>query len=91
MKAVSLFSKYPPRRGTRGCCIHSRATRLLQTRPTWRNRYEGRCEQLSMKGTPERQPAIYHTFNVEDVIELGHSLRSIKRMVDRALSDRSHI
>ena len=42
-----------------------------------------------MKGTPERQAAIYHTFNVEDLIEAGHPLRPIKRMVDRALSDMS--
>lgn len=38
-----------------------------------------------MKGNPERQPAIYHTFNVEDLIEPGHPLRAIKRMVDSAL------
>ena len=42
-----------------------------------------------MKGTPERQAAIYHTFNVEDLIGAGHPLRPIKRMVDRALSDMS--
>jgi transposase len=42
-----------------------------------------------MKGTPERQQAIYHTFNVEDLIEAGHPLRPIKRMVDRALADMS--
>lgn len=42
-----------------------------------------------MKGIPERQAAIYHTFNVEDLIEAGHPLRPIKRMVDRALSDMS--
>ena len=42
-----------------------------------------------MKGIPERQPAMYHTFNVEDLIEPGHPLRPIKRMVDRALSDMS--
>jgi hypothetical protein len=41
---------------------------------------------LGMKGTPERQSAIYHTFNVEDLIEPGHPLRPIKRMVDRALA-----
>jgi transposase len=40
-----------------------------------------------MKGTPERQAAVYHTFNVEDLIEAGHPLRAIKRMVDRALAD----
>lgn len=40
-----------------------------------------------MKGTPERQAAVYHTFNVEDLIEAGHPLRALKRMVDRALSD----
>ncbi len=40
-----------------------------------------------MKGTPERQAAIYHTFNVEDLIEAGHPLRPIKRMVGRALAD----
>ena len=44
---------------------------------------------MGMKGTPERQAAIYHTFNVEDLIEAGHPLRPIKRMVDRALSDMS--
>lgn len=42
-----------------------------------------------MKGTPERQAAIYHTFNVEDLIEAGHPLRPIKRMVDRALAGMS--
>jgi transposase len=42
-----------------------------------------------MKGTPERQAAVYHTFNVEDLIEAGHPLRAIKRMVDRALADMS--
>ena len=44
---------------------------------------------MGMKGTPERQAAIYHTFNVEDLIEAGHPLRPIKRMVDRALADMS--
>lgn len=44
---------------------------------------------MGMKGIPERQAAIYHTFNVEDLIEAGHPLRPIKRMVDRALSDMS--
>ena len=44
---------------------------------------------MGMKGTPERQSAVYHTFNVEDLIEAGHPLRAIKRMVDRALSDMS--
>lgn len=44
---------------------------------------------MGMKGTPERQAAIYHTFNVEDLIEPGHPLRPIKRMVDRALADMS--
>ena len=44
---------------------------------------------MGMKGTPERQAAIDHTFNVEDLIEAGHPLRPIKRMVDRALSDMS--
>ncbi len=39
-----------------------------------------------MKGTPQRQAAIYHTFNVEDLIEAGHPLRPIKRMVDTALA-----
>lgn len=42
-----------------------------------------------MKGTPERQAAIYHTFNVEDMIEPGHPLRPIKRMVDTALAGMS--
>ena len=44
---------------------------------------------MGMKGTPERQSAIYHTFNVEDLIESGHPLRPIKRMVDRALAEMS--
>lgn len=44
---------------------------------------------MGMKGTPERQAAVYHTFNVEDLIEPGHPLRPIKRMVDRALADMS--
>ncbi|MCL4211963.1 MAG: IS5 family transposase [Phycisphaeraceae bacterium] len=42
-----------------------------------------------MRGTPERQVPIFHTFNVEDLIEPDHPLRAIKRMVDRALSDMS--
>ncbi len=42
-----------------------------------------------MKGTPERQSAIDHSFNVEELIEPGHPLRAIKRMVDRALADMS--
>lgn len=42
-----------------------------------------------MRGTPDRQDAIYHTFNVEDLIEAGHPLRPIKRMVDRALAEMS--
>ncbi|GMV25996.1 MAG: hypothetical protein AMXMBFR58_20270 [Phycisphaerae bacterium] len=42
-----------------------------------------------MKGTPERQAAVYHTFNVEDLIEAGHPLRPIKRMVDLALAEMS--
>lgn len=42
-----------------------------------------------MKGKPERQAAVYHTFNAEDLIEPGHPLRAIKRMVDRALADMS--
>ena len=42
-----------------------------------------------MKGTPERQAAVYHTFDVEDLIEAGHPLRAIKRMVDRALAEMS--
>lgn len=42
-----------------------------------------------MKGTPDRQAAVYHTFNVEDLIEPDHPLRPIKRMVDRALSGMS--
>lgn len=44
---------------------------------------------MMMKGTPDRQPAVYHTFNVEDLIEAEHPLRPIKRMVDRALADMS--
>lgn len=46
-----------------------------------------RCEQWDMRGNPESQAAIYHTFNVEDLIEPGHPLRPIERMVDRALAD----
>lgn len=42
-----------------------------------------------MKGTPDRQAVVYHTFHVEDLIEAGHPLRPIKRMVDRALADLS--
>jgi transposase len=42
-----------------------------------------------MKGTPQRQAVVYHTFNFEDLIEPGHPLRAIKRMVDRALADLS--
>jgi transposase len=42
-----------------------------------------------MRGTPDRQDAIYHTFNVEDLIEPEHPLRPIKRMVDSALAGMS--
>jgi len=42
-----------------------------------------------MRGTPDRQDAIYHTFNVEDLIEAEHPLRPIKRMVDKALGEMS--
>ncbi|MBS0189460.1 MAG: hypothetical protein JSS51_15460 [Planctomycetes bacterium] len=37
-----------------------------------------------MTGTPDRQAAVYHTFNVEDLIEPGRPLRAIKRMVEWA-------
>lgn len=36
-----------------------------------------------MKGTPDRQDTICHTFNGEDLIEAGHPLQPIKRMVDK--------
>lgn len=42
-----------------------------------------------MRGTPDRQDAIYHTFNVEDLIGADHPLRPIKRMVDAALGSMS--
>ncbi len=42
-----------------------------------------------MKGAPDRQAAVYHTFNVEDLIEAEHPLRAMKRMVDRALAEMS--
>ena len=42
-----------------------------------------------MRGTPDRQDAIYHTFNVEDLIGADHPLRPIKRMVDAALASMS--
>jgi transposase len=61
----------------------------LKSRPAGRNRRGRRREQVGMKGTAERQSAIYHTFNVEDLIEVGHPLRAIKWMVDRALADLS--
>jgi transposase len=38
-----------------------------------------------MRSTPNRQTPIYHTFNVEDLIEAEHPLRPIKRMVDETL------
>ena len=44
-----------------------------------------------MKGTPDRQAAVYHTFDVEDLIEAGHPLRAIKRMVDRALAENPYL
>jgi hypothetical protein len=28
-----------------------------------------------MKGTPDLQAVVYHTFNIKDLIETGHSLR----------------
>jgi transposase len=43
-----------------------------------------------MKGTPNRQAVVYHTFSVEDLIEQGHPLRTIKRMVDAALASMAH-
>jgi transposase len=43
-----------------------------------------------MKGTPNRQAVVYHTFSVEDLIEQGHPLRAIKRMVDAALASMAH-
>lgn len=42
-----------------------------------------------MRGTPDRQAAVYHTFHVEDLIEPDHPLRGIKRMVDAALAGMS--
>jgi transposase len=42
-----------------------------------------------MRGTPQRQDAVYHTFHVEDLIEADHPLRAIKRMVDKALASMS--
>lgn len=45
--------------------------------------------QHGMRGTPDSQAAIYHTFNVEDMIQTDHPLRAIKRMVDAALSSMS--
>lgn len=39
-----------------------------------------------MKGTPDRQAAVYHTFDVEDLIEASPPLRPIKRMMDAALA-----
>lgn len=42
-----------------------------------------------MKGTLQRQSANFHTYDVENLIEAGHPLRAIKRMVDRALADMS--
>lgn len=46
---------------------------------------------VCMRGTPERQVPIFHTFNVEDLIEPDHPLRAIKRMVDRALFDMGRV
>lgn len=46
---------------------------------------------VCMRGTPERQTPIFHTFNVEDLIEPDHPLRAIKRMVDRALANMSRV
>lgn len=45
------------------------------------------CEDDRMKGTLGRQAAIYHKFNVEDMIEAEHPLRPIRRMVDAALAE----
>ena len=44
---------------------------------------------MGMKGTPRRRAAIYHTFDLEDLIETGHPLRPSKRMVDRAFATMS--
>lgn len=39
-----------------------------------------------MRGTPDRQPPVFHVFDVESLIGPDHPLRPIKRMVDAALS-----
>jgi hypothetical protein len=38
-----------------------------------------------MRGRPENNGSLWYSINVEDLIEPGHPLRAMKRMVDEAL------
>ena len=38
-----------------------------------------------MRGRPENNGNLWYSITVEDLIEPGHPLRAIKRMVDEAL------
>ena len=39
-----------------------------------------------MRGRTDEQPALFHTFHVEDRIRADHPLRDVKRRVDRILA-----
>lgn len=42
-----------------------------------------------MRGRPENNGSLWYSINVEDLIEPGHPLRAMKRMVDEALHEMS--
>jgi len=42
-----------------------------------------------MRGRPENNGSLWYSINVEDLIEPGHPLRAMKRMVDEALREMS--
>lgn len=43
-------------------------------------------KEFTMRGRTNEQPALYHTFDVEDRIRADHPLRDVKRRADRILS-----
>ena len=42
-----------------------------------------------MRGRTDEQPALFHSFNVEDRIRADHPLRDVKRRTDRILASLS--
>jgi len=42
-----------------------------------------------MRGRPENNGSLWYSINVEDLIEPGHPLRAMKRMLDEALREMS--